>query len=52
MNQLDQSVDDGIKEIDTLFRALNNKASQVTSTYELVNNNLIAKDEVKYYTRF
>lgn len=52
LHQLDQSVEDGMKDIDTLYRALSNKASSVTSTYELINNNLIAKDEVRKRLNF
>lgn len=46
LNNLDLAVEEGIKDIVNLGKALENKAAALSATYDLINNHVAARDDV------
>lgn len=46
LNNLDVAVEEGIKDISNLSKALENKAAALSATYDLISNHVAARDEV------
>jgi len=44
---MDTALEDAIKEVDQFMKSLENKASAVNATFDLVKNHLTARDEVR-----
>ena len=46
MNIMDTALEDASREIDLFVKTLENKASSVRQTFDLIKNHLTARDEV------